>query len=56
MKICFESCRNNRVVAIKVQKRILFNKTVIELVYNALTSFEVIFFFEEGNATLAVVK
>jgi hypothetical protein len=28
------SCRNNRVVSIKVQKQILFSKTVIELVCN----------------------
>jgi hypothetical protein len=34
MKMLNGSCRNNRVVSIKVQKQILFSKTVIELVCN----------------------
>jgi hypothetical protein len=42
MKVLIGSCRITRVVSIKVQKQILFNKTVIELVCNALASFEVL--------------
>jgi hypothetical protein len=37
-----ESCRIDRVVSLKVQKRILFSKTIIEHVCNTLIRFEVL--------------